>query len=328
MTYEELRTFITEKMQMQAVYQPVMLMELLKNGGTADESVIAQAILDLDPTQIAHYKDRVRNMVGQVLRKHGVTTRSKSTHRLSAYENLSAEQVSSLIQLLQEKLDFELLSRGEQFWKHRATEREQIGSIRYRVLERALGRCECCGVGKEDRPLDVDHIVPRSKKGKNDISNYQALCWLCNTNKGNRSAFDFRGLDTKYEHREQGCLFCDIQSDDRKRIIAENTLAYVIRDGFPVTEGHTLFMPKRHVKDYFGLTQAEINAINSLMQEQKEQLQKSDTTIEGFNIGMNCGEIAGQSVFHCHVHLIPRRKGDVENPRGGVRNTIPGKGDY
>ena len=127
---------------------------------------------------------------------------------------------------------------------------------------------------------------------------------------------------------DQSCLFCNLQTDDRSRIISENTLAYAIRDGFPVTEGHTLFIPKRHAQDYFGLTQAEINAVNALMREQKELLERADASIEGFNIGMNCGEVAGQSVFHCHVHLIPRRRGDVANPRGGVRHVISGKGDY
>jgi diadenosine tetraphosphate (Ap4A) HIT family hydrolase len=124
------------------------------------------------------------------------------------------------------------------------------------------------------------------------------------------------------------CLFCNIQLIDRERIIAENGLAYAIRDGFPVTEHHTLFIAKRHVSDYFGLTQAEVNEINSLMHEQKQLLMKVDRQIDGFNIGMNCGETAGQTIFHCHVHLIPRRKGDVGNPKGGVRHIIAGKGFY
>jgi diadenosine tetraphosphate (Ap4A) HIT family hydrolase len=89
-----------------------------------------------------------------------------------------------------------------------------------------------------------------------------------------------------------------------------------------------LFIPKRHTKDYFGLSQAEINAINQLIASQKTLLDTQDKTIDGYNIGVNCGESAGQTIFHCHVHLIPRRKGDVENPRGGVRHTIPGKGNY
>ena len=124
------------------------------------------------------------------------------------------------------------------------------------------------------------------------------------------------------------CIFCNLQSLDRQRIIDENNLAYAIHDGFPVTEFHTLFITKRHVRDYFGLTQPELNAINLLIDRQRELLNKSDESIDGYNIGINCGETAGQSVFHCHIHLIPRRKGDVENPRGGVRNLIPGKGSY
>jgi diadenosine tetraphosphate (Ap4A) HIT family hydrolase len=124
------------------------------------------------------------------------------------------------------------------------------------------------------------------------------------------------------------CLFCDVQTFDRKRIIDENSLAYAVRDGFPVTDGHTLFIPKRHTLDYFGLGEAEVLAINNLMSTHRALLLETDSSIEGFNIGMNCGEIAGQSIWHCHVHLIPRRKGDVEFPKGGIRNVIPNKGNY
>jgi ATP adenylyltransferase len=124
------------------------------------------------------------------------------------------------------------------------------------------------------------------------------------------------------------CLFCELQVSDRRRIVAENDLAYAIRDGFPVTEGHTLFIPKRHVQDYFGLSKSEVDAINELMFQQRNQLMIDDSSVEGFNIGMNCGEVAGQTIFHCHVHLIPRRRGDVENPRGGIRHVIAGRGFY
>jgi diadenosine tetraphosphate (Ap4A) HIT family hydrolase len=124
------------------------------------------------------------------------------------------------------------------------------------------------------------------------------------------------------------CLFCDVQTVDRGRIIEENELAFAIRDAFPVTEHHSLFIPKRHVLDYFGLSLPEVNAIHALLHSQKDYLLKLDPTIDGFNIGMNCGLTAGQSVWHCHVHLIPRRKGDVEFPKGGVRHVIPYKGNY
>ena len=121
------------------------------------------------------------------------------------------------------------------------------------------------------------------------------------------------------------CLFCNIE---KNRIIAENDLAYAIRDGFPVTDGHTLLIPKRHVADYFGLTKDELLSCDALIYQLRDKILKADPLVKGFNIGMNAGEAAGQTIFHCHIHLIPRRTGDVENPRGGVRHLIPGKGNY
>jgi len=121
------------------------------------------------------------------------------------------------------------------------------------------------------------------------------------------------------------CIFCNMESS---RKIDENDLFYVIRDGFPVTSLHTLIIPKRHVETYFGLTEAEVLSMNMLINKHKELIEKEDTTVSSFNIGMNCGEDAGQTVFHCHVHLIPRRKGDMDEPKGGVRGVIPNKRTY
>ncbi len=127
------------------------------------------------------------------------------------------------------------------------------------------------------------------------------------------------------QDNDKTCLFCSIP---KGRIISENQLAYAIRDGFPVTEGHTLVIPKRHAEDYFSLTQDELLACDSLLRKLRDDIQQGDSTVEGFNVGVNAGAVAGQTIFHCHIHLIPRREGDVENPRGGVRHLIPGKGDY
>lgn len=327
--FERLSRFISLEMSMSHVYQPVMLKELLRNGGIASERQIAIALLEKDPTQIDYYVQRVRNMVGKVLVNRGVTVKNHGEHTLVGYESFSPDQIEALVRLCDEKLsDFEV-RRGEKIWEHRATDRQAIsGSVRYQVLIRAAGRCECCGASVKERAIDVDHIIPRSLGGRNDISNYQALCWECNTNKGNRDKTNFADLELSYLQRKAGCLFCELQVTDRDRIISENTLAYAILDGFPVTEGHTLFIPKRHVADYFGLTPAELNAINKLIAERKTEIQTLDKSVQGFNVGANAGEVAGQTVFHCHIHLIPRRKGDVENPRGGVRHIIPGKGYY
>ena len=130
-------------------------------------------------------------------------------------------------------------------------------------------------------------------------------------------------MNTIKEHGV-GCTFCEIDSSS---ITNQNTLAYVTPDKYPVTKGHMLIIPKRHVNDYFGLDKSESSAIHELILEEKVRLSE-DASIEGYNIGVNCGEVAGQTVFHCHIHLIPRRKGDVKNPRGGVRHVISGKGDY
>jgi len=330
MSYQDLKKFITEDMRMSQVYQPVMLMQLLKNNGEATVQQIAQAILDKDPTQIEYFSEIVKNMVGRVLTKNrGITEKDGNTYRLIGSQDLSQEQVNELVSLCKQTIqDFDQ-QRGGAVWEHRKRGHRPISdSVRYEVLSRAKFKCELCGISADEKNIEVDHIFPKSLGGKDDLSNFQALCYSCNAAKRNTDDTDFRLFKSLYEHREEKCLFCDIQTNDRKRIITENNLAYAICDGFAVTEGHTLFIPKRHVIDYFGLVPAEVNAINVLMAKQKTFLQEQDLSIDGFNIGMNCGETAGQTIFHCHVHLIPRRKGDVENPRGGVRHIIAGKGFY
>ena len=127
------------------------------------------------------------------------------------------------------------------------------------------------------------------------------------------------------EIQSNNCLFCDI---DPARVIAENKLAYATYDGYPVTELHTLIIPKRHAQSYFDLTEHERNACYQLMEKSKNTIETKDCSVSGFNIGINNGESAGQTIFHCHIHLIPRRDGDTDNPRGGVRGVIPSKQSY
>ena len=93
-------------------------------------------------------------------------------------------------------------------------------------------------------------------------------------------------------------------------------------------DGHSLILLKRHVADYFELHGSETNTIDELLRYQKKELSKSDPGITGFNVGINSGESASKTAFHCHVPLIPRRKGDVKNLSGGVRHVIPGEGHY
>jgi len=123
---------------------------------------------------------------------------------------------------------------------------------------------------------------------------------------------------------ESDCIFCNLEPD---RIISESDYTLTIRDGFPVSGGHTLIIPKRHVESFFELQAIEKAAVLQAMDEAKETLDK-EFSPDGYNIGINDGEAAGQTVMHLHVHLIPRYKGDTEDPRGGVRHIFPGKAKY
>ena len=121
------------------------------------------------------------------------------------------------------------------------------------------------------------------------------------------------------------CLFCNVKKSGYTK---DNQLAYASYDTYPVSKLHCLIIPKRHIKDYFDLTEEELLACNHLIKNMKDEILKKDPTVEGFNIGTNAGKVSGQSIFHCHFHLIPRRKNDVKNPQGGVRSVIPNKQHY
>ncbi|MFT5729241.1 MAG: diadenosine tetraphosphate (Ap4A) HIT family hydrolase [Desulforhopalus sp.] len=129
------------------------------------------------------------------------------------------------------------------------------------------------------------------------------------------------------EHKTiKDCLFClasikMVIEDKYKTVIA-------IKDRHPVTKGHLLIIPLRHVEDYFSLTALEKYDADKLITSCKKTIIDHDPSVTGFNIGINCGESAGQTIFHCHIHLIPRRDGDTPSPRGGVRGVIPERMSY
>ncbi len=110
--------------------------------------------------------------------------------------------------------------------------------------------------------------------------------------------------------------------------MASNELAFAIRDGFPVSPGHTLVVPRRLFAGWFEASREERQALFDLVDEVRRQLDGGASPPQGYNIGVNVGEAAGQTVHHLHIHVIPRYLGDVDDPRGGVRHVIPGKGNY
>jgi len=314
-------------MRMSHIYQPVMIRNLIRNKGKANSESIAKDLLTYDVSQVEYYQLITKNMVGKVLTNNrGITHKEGDEYSLVGYETLTKEEQKELIQLCDSKIDEYIEKRGKNIWKHRRVSSRAIpGSVRYQVLKRAGTKCESCGIDNSKRAIEVDHIHPVSKGGKNELANYQALCYVCNSQKSNKDDTEFRQYKELFALRDKDCLFCNLP---RKRIIDESELIYVIEDAYPVSKHHLLFIPKRHTPDYFSLEQPEINSISQLLKKHQQRILKKDKTVSGFNIGMNNGEDAGQTIFHCHVHLIPRRKGDIQNPRGGVRGVIPHKKDY
>jgi len=125
---------------------------------------------------------------------------------------------------------------------------------------------------------------------------------------------------------QEDCIFC---IKINCKVLEERKYFFIIRDtAYPVTEHHTLIISNRHVSNFFELDGEENKELSIILKNQKEELQNLDKTITGFNVGVNIGKDAGQSIMHCHIHLIPRREGDVEDPRGGVRGVIPEKQKY
>lgn len=122
------------------------------------------------------------------------------------------------------------------------------------------------------------------------------------------------------------CIFCQNFIPNKKPLF-QNKLAIAYFDEFPVSKGHILIISKRHATTFFDLTKEEQISLITLLNECKEYIDKKYNP-DGYNVGLNCGEFAGQSVMHVHMHLIPRYKGDVSNPRGGIRGIIPNKKNY
>ena len=133
-------------------------------------------------------------------------------------------------------------------------------------------------------------------------------------------------MSPKTKDVDPSCRFCPGNIKDPIVEDWETVLAF--EDRFPVSEGHLLVVPKRHTADWFSMSAVERSEADNLIRFLRNKLLETDKTITGFNIGMNCGASAGQTIFHAHIHLIPRRDGDTPDPTGGVRGVIPDKMCY
>ena len=271
--YSKLKNYISKKMSMSHIYQPLMLIELIKGNGKASDNNIAKSFLSYDETQIDYYKKITTLMPFKYLSKHlNEINKSKDSYSFEDFD-LEESQKDELIKMCSSKLESYIKKRGiKKIFGHRTLASGIIsGSIRYKVLLRAKNRCESCGISNKEKALEVDHIIPRTKGGKDELNNFQALCYTCNSQKSNKDDTHFKKILESYNHRKKGCIFCNIS---KSKIIKSNELSVVIKDNYPVTKDHCLIIPKRHCVEYFDLYQPEINAISQLINQMKIELQK------------------------------------------------------
>ena len=324
MTFSELVDFIENRMSMSHIYQPLLIRALIEAGGSATLRQLALAFLSQDESQLLYYEKRITEMPLRILLKHNVLLKDGDLVTL-AVPKLSYQEKAQIKMLCEKRMQDFVQKRGLRIWDYRMLDTEVVpDSIRFNILSKSGGRCALCGATKKDRMLDVDHIIPRSRGGKTTPENLQVLCSKCNRSKGNKDTTDFRH-DVEPDAAPD-CRFCGDQV--KPRIIQENGSAIAILDKYPVSKYHTLVLPHRHTAEFFTMTSQERSDAEHLLRMLKNDIISRDPSVEGFNVGINCGSTAGQTIFHAHIHLIPRRTGDTPTPRGGVRGVIPSKMSY
>lgn len=324
MNFENLIDFIENKMKLSHIYQPLLIKSLVESGGTATIRQLAHEFLSQDESQLKYYEKIIKKMPLRVLHNHEVVSKDGDLVSLNV-KKLSFEEKAQIKMLCEKKLQEFVVKRGLGIWDYRMLDTDPIpDSLRYRVLKESGGRCALCGATKRERPLDIDHIKPKSKGGKNVYENFQVLCSKCNRSKSNKDQTDFR--DDLAPETDPECPFC--YENVISRIVEEFDTVFAIKDGYPVTDGHLLIIPVRHFQDYFSITEKERTDAENLIRILQKRILITDPFVTGFNIGVNSGESAGQTIFHTHIHLIPRRDEDTPDPRGGVRGVIPDKMSY
>lgn len=254
--FQQLVDFIENKMHMSHVYQPLLIRSLVAAGGTATLRQLALSFLVEDESRVLFYEDRIRKMPARILKKHGVIRQQGDLLSLTVGP-LDYVQRSKIRELCERRLQAFLQQRGLDAWAARMIETDPVPpALRYQALLRSGGRCALCGATKDETTLHVDHIVPRSRGGKNTLDNLQVLCAACNQAKSNRDATDLRSELRVAETTSQAdCPFCS--PDLRGRAIARGSLSFAIpHPSSPVT-GHLIVAPFRHAPDFLALTADE-----------------------------------------------------------------------
>jgi len=304
---------------MSHLYQPLVIRTLLESGGRASVREIAREFLSYDEAQVEYYIRIVKRWPKITLTKHGVIDASERDYfRLTIdVASLSDAQRADILTICNDRIRNYISNYKGIIGDYRYNPDDlSSSSLRYLVLKLANGRCALCGASVRDTPIDVDHIIPRSRGGSNDLSNLQALCFRCNRAKRDRDSQDFRILGTN--DFQDGCLLCEIGDQS----LFEYNTARCVRDNQPVTRDHSILVPRRHVPTVSDLSAAEVTDLFELTKVVRSTLQAADSTISGFNLGFDEGLAAGQVVPHVHMHLVPRRSGDTLTPTLGAREVL------
>lgn len=315
-----LKEFLEQKMQMSGIYQPLIIRHLLNHDGQSTLLDLARELAGHDEEVLSYYEEKLKKHPKEVLAKHRIASLVNGQFAFQQTLEYGAEKVE-LIKICDEKIKAYLD-------KIPTTEQNNSGWGRKRIeLIEKHPFCTLCGAkpNRDEVFLDIDHIRPRSEGGTDDISNLQVLCHRCNRAKGNSLIKSSKQVHIEHLGLRQDCIFCQTPESE---ISFENEYIYEKEDRYPVTPGHRLIISKRHVSDATDLTPIELQHMFDCLKKTTAKLKLDDPSILGFNTGFNIGQSAGQTVMHTHLHVIPRRKNDVENPRGGIRGVIPGKADY
>lgn len=329
MDFSDLIDFIENRMHMSHVYQPLLIKSLAAAGGTATLRQLALSFLVEDESQILFYEDRIRKMPAQVLRKHGVIKQQGDLVSLTTGP-LDYQQRSKVRELCERKIQAFLQKRGLDTWANRMIETDPVPpALRYQALLESGGRCALCGATKDQTTLHVDHILPRSRRGKNVLENLQVLCAECNLAKSNRDTLDLRVAETSAAgaQHDPTCPFCS--AEVRARAVVENDLAYAVEAAElarpapasrahapapaiyrPLAVGHLIILPHRHTPDFLAMTAHERRDAENLARYLKGELASQDPAIKAFSLAADCGLISDRHTAHAQLHLIPRRAGD------------------
>lgn len=306
LNFEELQDFIAHKMQMSHIYQPLMIKTLLESGNKATAEDVARGFLNEDKAQLEYYTLIAKRWPKITLKKHNVISYyregGKGIFRL-LLDGATPAQKKRLVEMCDLRINEYVDKTLRPPWYDRRGTREHIpGQLRYDVLAKSGGVCVACGVSAQQRALEVDHIVPVSMGGPTNISNLQALCYKCNVQKKDRDKTDFIRILNRLKYRNPKCSLCMSNGH-----VLNNHMAFAVRDRKPMTDLHSLVLPRRHVGSFFDLIPAEKTLCLELVDSVKTQIQESDRAVTGFNVRFDAGRMAGPMTEHCQIHVIPRR---------------------